>query len=407
MDSRRVLALVAFAFALLLLDPPWAAAQTCRWDGTSPFCDGSCGGDETEVTRLGSIPSFWTPPFVNQNPPFGADCLTGSKALCCRMAGVTCRWDGTAPFCDGACQQGETRSQPPPGSSSGSACVTGSKVYCCRSTANPNPTGAIRSPLTASPKFTRYAAFWQKSAGPAWQARHGLTSAQYQQVFDTLTRQGYRLVHVSGYSVDASDRYAAIWEQRGGPAWAARHGLTSAQYQQEFTRLAQQGYRPVHVSGYAVGGHDRYAAIWEQRGGPAWAARHGLTSAQYQQEFTRLTQEGYRVVDVSGYSVGGQDRYAAIWEKSQGPAWVARHGLSSAQYQQEFNRVTQQGYRLARISGWRSGNTVHYAAIWEKVDGPAWVARHGMLSDTYQEEFDRLVKDGYRLKQVSGYHSYD
>jgi len=27
-----------------------------------------------------------------------------------------------------------------------------------------------------------------------------------------------------------------------------------------------------------------------------------------------------------------QDRYAAIWIKSGGPAWVARHGLSSAQF---------------------------------------------------------------------------
>jgi hypothetical protein len=27
-----------------------------------------------------------------------------------------------------------------------------------------------------------------------------------------------------------------------------------------------------------------------------------------------------------------QDRYAAIWIKFGGPAWVARHGLSSAQF---------------------------------------------------------------------------
>jgi len=48
-----------------------------------------------------------------------------------------------------------------------------------------------------------------------WQARHGLTSAQYQATFDELLSQGYRLVQVSGYSVNGEDRYAAIWEQRG------------------------------------------------------------------------------------------------------------------------------------------------------------------------------------------------
>jgi hypothetical protein len=30
-----------------------------------------------------------------------------------------------------------------------------------------------------------------------------------------------------------------------------------------------------------------------------------------------------------------------------------------------------------------------------------------MLSDGYQEELDRLLKEGYRLRVVSGYHMYD
>ncbi|MGW1681430.1 hypothetical protein, partial [Saccharopolyspora sp. NPDC002376] len=48
--------------------------------------------------------------------------------------------------------------------------------------------------------------------------------------------QGFRLVDVSGYG-NSRDRYAAIWEQRSGPAWQARHGLTADQYQQTFNEL--------------------------------------------------------------------------------------------------------------------------------------------------------------------------
>lgn len=99
--------------------------------------------------------------------------------------------------------------------------------------------------------------------------------------------------------------------------------------------------------------------------------------------------------------------FTAIWDKSTGPDWQARNGMTSEQYQQQFNTLTQQGYRLARIRGWRSRDSSHFAAIWVKVSGPAWVARHDMLSDAYQEEFDKLVKDGYRLKHVSGYHTYN
>ena len=53
-----------------------------------------------------------------------------------------------------------------------------------------------------------------------------------------------------------------------------------------------------------------------------------MTSEQYQQEFDKLVKDGYRLVQVSGYSVGGQGRYAAIWEKTSGPPQIARHGMS-------------------------------------------------------------------------------
>ena len=134
------------SFVLLAIEVivPSAAAQSCRWDGTAPLCSGSCGGGETEMTRLGGLPDFWIPPFVNANPPFGSNCATGTKALCCSTPGRSCRWDGTAPFCEGSCGNGETASTPPAGSSSGAGCVTGSKAYCCKSN-----TGTTRQPLVA------------------------------------------------------------------------------------------------------------------------------------------------------------------------------------------------------------------------------------------------------------------
>jgi hypothetical protein len=407
----RILGLSMYAGLSLLvvsfLVPSDASAQNCRWDGTAPFCSGSCGGGETEITRMSGIPDFWEPPMVNMPADFGAECLTGSKALCCSQAGVTCRWDGTAPFCDGECQQGETVGSPPPGSSSGAGCLTGSKVYCCRSTAaNPNPTGTSRSRLEASPEFAVYAAIWDKDQSVAWEARHGLTSDEYQAVVDRLAPQGFRPVEVSGYSVDGQARYATVWEQRQGPAWVARHGLTSDEYQQEFDRLTGEGFAPVSISGYTVGGRDLYAAVWEQRQGPAWVARHGLTSDEYQREFDRLLAEGFRLVDVSGYFVGGTDRYAAIWQMNDGRAWAARHGLTAEQYQREFNALGEQGMRPTLVATWTSDRTPRYAAIWEQRNEPAWVARHGMLSDTYQEEFDRLAQEGYRPVSVSAFHLY-
>lgn len=240
------------------------------------------------------------------------------------------------------------------------------------------------------------------AANVPWVARHGLTSAEYQTQFNSMVSQGYRLVDISGYEVGGQARYAAIWEKSAGPGWQARHGLTSAQYQATFNQLVAQGYRPLRVAGYTVGGQDYYAAIFEQSGGVAWEARHRLTGAQYQATFSTLVGQGYRLMSVSGYAIGGQDYYAAVFQKSAGPAWQARHGLTSAQYQTTFNQLAAQGYRVVRVSGYAVAGQARYAAIWEQ--SPAtWQARHDLPGSQYQSVFNNLTGQGYRPVCVSGF----
>jgi hypothetical protein len=138
-------------------------AQSCRWDGTAPFCSGSCGDNEMEMTDLGSIPDFWVPPFVYVNPPFGSNCVTGTKALCCSSPGHSCRWSGTAPFCNGQCQGDETQAQPPQGSSSGNPCWTGSKVYCCKKIGTTGQPLVVEKDCTYGPGTCTQGYVWREA----------------------------------------------------------------------------------------------------------------------------------------------------------------------------------------------------------------------------------------------------
>jgi Bacterial tandem repeat domain 1 len=149
-----------------------------------------------------------------------------------------------------------------------------------------------------------------------WRTCYGMTASEYQRISDELKRQGFRLTDMTGYSVGGQARYAAIWEKRDGPPLQAPYGLTSAQYQQTFEDLRMRGYRPLRISAYSIEGHAFYAGVWEQSTGPAWDARHEMAAAEFQQVSDKLKGKGYRLTDVSGYDVGRQDRYAAIWEKS-------------------------------------------------------------------------------------------
>ncbi|KAF9953708.1 hypothetical protein BGZ72_005223 [Mortierella alpina] len=241
--------------------------------------------------------------------------------------------------------------------------------------------------------------------GQAWRAHTGLTAAAFQTQFNNYVNQGYRLTHIDGYGLNNVAYYAAIYEQTSGPAWIAKFGLTSAGYQEQFNTLVKDGYRLKKINGYTVNGSERFAAIFDKSAGAAWVAKHNLDAAQYQAAFNTYVAQGYRLKQVSGYAIGNSVRYAALFDKSSGPKFAARHGLTSAQYQTEFTKLKGEGYRPVAIDAYTVNGQNLFAGIWELSTGPEWAARHGLTPSQFQAEFDRLVKLGFRLISVSGYGS--
>lgn len=236
------------------------------------------------------------------------------------------------------------------------------------------------------------------------EVRYRLTTDQLQTEFDGLFLRGYRLNYISAYTIGNETRYAAIWELKASPFWVARSGLNSSQYQNAFNVYVREGFRLVLVNGYTVEGQDRYAAIWDKSPSGPWIAKHGLTYPGFQAEFHSSIQEGYRLRHVSGYTVRDEVRYAAIFEKTNdSTAWYGFLRLSSAELLKRFNLRTRQGFRLTDISGYAVGNEDNYTAIWEQKGGPAWSARYNMTLEAFQSAFDIALAQRYVLKVLNGY----
>src|ERR1043166_8589540 len=68
----------------------------------------------------------------------------------------------------------------------------------------------------------------------AFQAYHGVNGAQHQTNFNNLVAQGYRMISLSVYGDPSNPLYAAVWIQRGGPAFIAVHGVDANGYQSFF-----------------------------------------------------------------------------------------------------------------------------------------------------------------------------
>jgi hypothetical protein len=103
-----------------------------------------------------------------------------------------------------------------------------------------------------------------------------------------------------------------------------------------------------------------------------------MNREQYQQTFDQMTARGFALVQVCGYRVNVEVLFAAIWEKQDGVAWQARHGLTSSAYQAMFDQQASAGMKLTWVSGYSDTGIARYAGIWRNDSSGRWQARHGM-----------------------------
>lgn len=154
--------------------------------------------------------------------------------------------------------------------------------------------------------------------------------------------------------------------------------MNAAQYQKRFDQLTASGLRPIwidevkrqQVIDYQEG-ETPQIAYWvtfqKFENDYPWVARHNLSAADYQQEFNTWPAKGYMPISLGVGAVGGAEVYAIIFEKRPNPpAWVARHGLTMSDFSQQHQQFLKEGYKLKqRASCVRSGTTI-YAALWIK-----------------------------------------
>ena len=179
-------------------------------------------------------------------------------------------------------------------------------------------------------------------------------------------QKGYRPVDVSGHRYKGKDQYFGIWEKKVGAKFIIEIDMTSSEYQAKFSKLTRRGYRLTHVSGFATGKKAKFTAIWEKKEGPPYIARHDMTETKLQNEFNKWNAKGYRPVHVSGYSAAGKPRFAVIWEKSPGPLYVMNHGMLGTQFQKERVTMREAGYELTTASGYEQAGNPRFVALWEK-----------------------------------------
>lgn len=239
-----------------------------------------------------------------------------------------------------------------------------------------------------------------------WVSRHGLTSAEFQSEFTTWTAAPYnfRLVSVCGYEEGGVAKFAAVWEKKtNSVAWAAHHQLTPSEFEQYRTNYAAQNLHPVFLAGFGFGGQQYISAIWEYASNPDVESRVGLSWSDYFTAEAALALQGYRQSFLWEFGVGGTNYFNGIWRKDLVPGYVwtnAEHRTSS-EYQQDFNAASAGGFELVAASGAFVDGTNYHTALWRKPPVAPWsYSYHGLTSPNLEAETLNAYYTGFRPSVV-------
>ena len=226
----------------------------------------------------------------------------------------------------------------------------------------------------------------------AFHARHGLTASEYQSDFNSFSQQGYRIISLSVYG-GSNPRYAVVWVKRPGPEWRACHGRDAAGYQAFFNEWTSKGYIPRLITATGSGSSAVFAAVFEKAAvGGAWFARHGIDQPTFVQACKDAHTNGQILVSAAVYGAPSSRKFAGIWMPNPGNVqWFAYLDANGAEYQKRFDGAVQIPMRPAHVIPTEDHA---YLAIFRDDNVGGWNARHGLSSAEYQQAFNQFTALG-------------
>ena len=147
-----------------------------------------------------------------------------------------------------------------------------------------------------------------------------------------------------------------------GLPYVMKYGLSGKQLQDGFYgdgdvandgSYNDEGYKPVRLTGYFDNGETTFATKWVKAGGPSWTSKFGLTSDEFHDRYLKLADDGYRIIDASGYNTPNGVRYADIWEKNTaGIGWAVTRDVSEAALPAKTAEMVAKGLVPTHIEGY-------------------------------------------------------
>ena len=250
---------------------------------------------------------------------------------------------------------------------------------------------------------------------PDYVTYHNRSAAYHQQQINNLSRQGYRPISLSLYGDPEQPRYAAVWLKRGGNAWYTFHTVRAAEYESLYTTWTRRGYRPTVLTATGLKATAVFAGVFEKDATPFLVRYHLVTNfqddiidtppteattVQYWQNWAMNNTYILRWGAI--YGNDAEPLYAGIWEKNPGNIswnWFSAFYEASDLFQQRLRAEAAQWIRPSFIT--LSSNHHAWSTFRDDVIGP-WKASNNLTTNQYETQVASSTREGYYPLLVQG-----
>lgn len=190
-------------------------------------------------------------------------------------------------------------------------------------------------------------------------------------------------------------------------SFISKHGLSAATLGNEFTKQTNNGYRLISLNTYKNGNSDQFIAHWVKVNGFSQYFHHSLSESDFNNLYNTYLGQGFYLSHISVDYIGGIKRFIGIWDKRINVTVVRKIDMTPSQYQNEFTLQNNNGFRIIHLHSYLLNGQVLYAGVWEKVSGVRFesvIGRQGLTFPFFIQQSDSLAKAGFILRKATGYN---
>jgi hypothetical protein len=243
--------------------------------------------------------------------------------------------------------------------------------------------------------------FWPPTRLSPEYARHGFDDRLMQRMWTHLANSGFMPVVLDCYGVAGEVFYNMVWRQGDGN-FRGYFGQSSAELQQRADKAKEDGLAPVFVESCSSRHGTRYAVVFKKVAG-AYRMRHGMSTTEHDDTLELAKKEGLSPVNVSVVSAGNSREYTVLYRKEPVAGWLLKSQIPESDYQAMVLEQVEAGRYPVYLSVYKHDGKNWMSAVFAKAPSPNWTARHDMTAAKYQAEYNAARGARMLTRTIAGY----